>query len=50
MAWALLGEVPSWLALAGGALCLAGVALTRRAPTTAGRGTAGAGQPKQTRR
>ncbi len=30
MAWALLGETPTWLALAGGALCLAGVAVSRR--------------------
>jgi drug/metabolite transporter (DMT)-like permease len=29
LAWAILGEVPGWLALAGGALCLAGVALSR---------------------
>lgn len=29
MAWALLGEVPGWLTLAGGALCLAGVAISR---------------------
>jgi drug/metabolite transporter (DMT)-like permease len=29
MSWLLLGEVPSMLALAGGALCLAGVAVTR---------------------
>ncbi len=30
MGWALLGETPPAIALAGGALCLAGVALTRR--------------------
>jgi drug/metabolite transporter (DMT)-like permease len=29
LSWAILGEIPSWLALAGGALCLAGVALSR---------------------
>ncbi len=29
LGWAILGEVPSWLALVGGALCLAGVALSR---------------------
>jgi drug/metabolite transporter (DMT)-like permease len=29
LGWAILGEVPGWLALAGGALCLAGVALSR---------------------
>ncbi|WP_155375415.1 DMT family transporter [Catellatospora vulcania] len=34
MAWVLLGEVPPVLALAGGALCLAGVALSRRTPRT----------------
>ena len=30
LGWAMLGETPAGLALAGGALCLAGVALTRR--------------------
>jgi drug/metabolite transporter (DMT)-like permease len=34
MSWAILGQVPSWLALAGGTLCLAGVALSRRRPGT----------------
>ncbi|WP_207621226.1 DMT family transporter [Streptosporangium minutum] len=29
MAWAVLGEVPGWLTLAGGLLCLAGVAVSR---------------------
>jgi drug/metabolite transporter (DMT)-like permease len=29
MSWLLLGEVPGWLTLAGGALCLAGVAVSR---------------------
>ena len=32
MAWAVLGQVPSRLAIVGGALCLAGVALARRRP------------------
>ncbi|ROS32197.1 DMT family transporter [Amycolatopsis thermoflava] len=34
MSWAVLGEVPGWLSLAGGVLCLAGVAVSRakRAP------------------
>ncbi|MGO9657556.1 MAG: DMT family transporter [Acidimicrobiales bacterium] len=32
MSWALLGQVPTWLAIAGGALCLAGVSLSRRHP------------------
>jgi drug/metabolite transporter (DMT)-like permease len=32
LAWALLGQVPGPLAVAGGALCLAGVALSRRRP------------------
>jgi len=30
MSWAVLGQVPSWLALAGGGLCLGGVAVSRR--------------------
>ena len=30
LGWAVLGETPPWLAAAGGALCLAGVALARR--------------------
>lgn len=30
MSWAVLGQVPGWLALAGGGLCLAGVAISRR--------------------
>lgn len=30
MSWVLLGEVPGWLAVTGGVLCLAGVALSRR--------------------
>ena len=29
MSWLILGQVPGWLTLAGGALCLAGVAVTR---------------------
>jgi drug/metabolite transporter (DMT)-like permease len=32
MSWLLLGEVPGWLTLIGGALCLAGVAVSRRRP------------------
>jgi drug/metabolite transporter (DMT)-like permease len=34
MSWAILGQVPAWLALAGGMLCLAGVALSRGRPRT----------------
>ncbi|MFE9636880.1 DMT family transporter [Streptomyces sp. NPDC006463] len=37
LSWALLGEVPAWLTLLGGVLCLAGVAVsryTRRSPRT----------------
>jgi drug/metabolite transporter (DMT)-like permease len=33
LGWALLGETPPGLALVGGAVCLAGVYLSRRAPT-----------------
>ena len=29
MAWAILGEVPAWLAVAGGALCIGGVIVAR---------------------
>lgn len=32
MSWVLLGEVPGWLALVGGLVCLAGVAISRRRP------------------
>ena len=32
MSWALLGELPTAVALVGGALCLAGVAVSRRRP------------------
>ncbi|MFJ7591720.1 DMT family transporter [Streptomyces sp. NPDC097617] len=32
LSWALLGEVPAWLTLLGGLLCLAGVAVSRYAP------------------
>ncbi|MBO0774076.1 MAG: DMT family transporter [Actinobacteria bacterium] len=39
MSWAILGEVPRWLALAGGVLCLAGVALSQRARRAAPRPT-----------
>ncbi|MFF5213219.1 DMT family transporter [Streptosporangium sp. NPDC000396] len=39
MAWALLGEVPGWLTLVGGLLCLAGVAVSRgRGKPEGGRG------------
>ncbi len=29
MSWLILGQVPHWLTVAGGALCLAGVAVSR---------------------
>ncbi|WP_285472150.1 DMT family transporter [Actinoplanes sp. NBRC 101535] len=32
LSWVLLAEVPGWLALAGGALCLAGVGVSRSRP------------------
>jgi drug/metabolite transporter (DMT)-like permease len=45
MSWAILGEVPRWAALAGGALCLAGIAISRRpAAAPAGRRPAEHGQ------
>ncbi|MFI9065713.1 DMT family transporter [Streptomyces sp. NPDC053429] len=34
LSWVLLGEVPGWLTLLGGALCLAGVAVSRYRPRT----------------
>ena len=34
MSWAILGQVSSWLSIAGGSLCLAGVALSRRQPNS----------------
>ena len=30
LGWSILGEIPPWLAVAGGALCLGGVYLARR--------------------
>ncbi len=41
MSWLLLGEVPGWLTFAGGALCLAGVAVSR----TRSRGPAPTAEP-----
>jgi drug/metabolite transporter (DMT)-like permease len=38
MSWALLGEVPGWLSLVGGLVCLVGVAVSRRKPRTPERG------------
>ncbi|HUC15183.1 MAG TPA: DMT family transporter, partial [Acidimicrobiales bacterium] len=32
ISWAVLGQVPTWLAIIGGTLCLVGVALSRRHP------------------
>lgn len=48
MSWAILGQVPGWLALTGGALCLVGVALSRRRSRTPQAGPAGTapGQPQ----
>jgi drug/metabolite transporter (DMT)-like permease len=53
LGWAVLGQVPAWLALAGGGLCLVGVliarrpaAATRQAAAAAGAGLASA-QPDQ---
>lgn len=40
MSWLFLDEVPGWLTLAGGALCLAGVAVSRRRSASDGRAEA----------
>ncbi|MFC3350969.1 DMT family transporter [Streptomyces echinoruber] len=48
MSWLALGEVPGLLTLAGGALCLAGVAVSRSRPRTA-RVVAARPRPEQTR-
>lgn len=48
MSWAVLGELPGWLTFAGGALCLAGVAVTRsrtRGRTRSRSRTSGPSQP-----
>ncbi|MEW2416980.1 DMT family transporter [Streptomyces sp. NPDC046866] len=37
LSWILLGEVPAWLTLLGGLLCLAGVAVSRYRPRALGR-------------
>ena len=49
MSWALLGELPTAVALVGGALCLAGVAVSRRRPR-AGAARAGRARPRLTPR
>ncbi|MFJ8697438.1 DMT family transporter [Streptomyces roseolilacinus] len=43
MSWSVLGEVPGALTLAGGALCLAGVAVSRSRPRARGTVRGGAG-------
>ncbi|MGC9537890.1 DMT family transporter [Streptomyces sp. UG1] len=48
MSWLALGEVPGLLTLAGGALCLAGVAVSR-SRTGSARVVAGSPRPEQTR-
>ncbi|MFI8103762.1 DMT family transporter [Streptomyces sp. NPDC086023] len=42
LSWLLLGEVPAWLTLLGGALCLSGVAVSRRRPASGPADPAGA--------
>jgi drug/metabolite transporter (DMT)-like permease len=44
MAWVFLGELPGLLTLGGGALCLAGVAVSRSRPRTAVAAPAGSGR------
>jgi drug/metabolite transporter (DMT)-like permease len=45
MSWAALDEVPGWLTLVGGALCLAGVAVSRQRGPGRGRPTVSAAVP-----
>ncbi|MFI9181660.1 DMT family transporter [Streptomyces goshikiensis] len=40
LSWVFLGEVPAWLTLLGGGLCLAGVAVARSRPRAAARAAA----------
>lgn len=52
MSWLALDEIPGWLTMAGGALCLAGVAVSRsraRAVTAAPSGEVVGGRPDATR-
>ncbi|MEU9035236.1 DMT family transporter [Streptomyces sp. NPDC048352] len=45
IAWALLDEVPGWLTLVGGAICLGGVAVSRSRPARPTKAVAAAKQP-----
>jgi drug/metabolite transporter (DMT)-like permease len=45
MSWAILSQVPGWLTVAGGLLCLCGVAVSRRKATPAIAADAHAGAP-----
>ena len=40
MSWLILGQAPRWLTIAGGALCLAGVAVSRSRSAPEGTPTA----------
>jgi drug/metabolite transporter (DMT)-like permease len=40
LGWVILGETPPWLAIPGGILCLAGVAVARWKPARRAPGTA----------
>ncbi|MFJ4471446.1 DMT family transporter [Streptomyces sp. NPDC089424] len=48
MSWLALGEVPGLLTMAGGALCLAGVAVSRSRPRSAAPGSAPASRTERT--
>ncbi|MFD4030932.1 DMT family transporter [Streptomyces sp. NPDC058637] len=49
MSWLLLGEVPALLTVAGGLLCLAGVAISRTRSRAASRTAAGGEEPAEAR-
>ncbi|MFD9339337.1 DMT family transporter [Streptomyces sp. NPDC060028] len=48
IAWVALDEIPGWLTLLGGAICLAGVAVSRRRPAAPPPAPPGGGEPVRT--
>ncbi|MFD9353986.1 DMT family transporter [Streptomyces sp. NPDC060031] len=48
IAWVALDEIPGWLTLLGGAICLAGVGVSRRRPAAPPAAPPGGGEPVRT--